>query len=190
MMRGRCWPRRCPVIGGACCPRALGVQGAGRALLGLGSTRKNQGAPCACAGGRGLATASVHWALGGGLLIPGAPRQADEPLTAGGCAGGRACSLQLSSRRPPPVPRHAAVCPRPPAHLCSLFVCTLARPRVMGKTRAAALRGGAAPGGLCFSAPRPPAWLQLGLCTASQSGDLKRQNWKTTLASRRRQDLV
>ena len=45
-----------PCDRGACSPGALGVQGAGPALLGFGSTRGDQGAPCARAGGRDLAT--------------------------------------------------------------------------------------------------------------------------------------
>lgn len=46
-----------PCDQGACSPGALGVQGAGPALLGLGSTRGDQGAPCARAGGRDPAAA-------------------------------------------------------------------------------------------------------------------------------------
>lgn len=163
-----------PCDRGARCPGALGVQGAGPALLGLGSTRGDQGAPCPRAGGRGPAAALCR-APDGGLIAPGAPRWLDEPLTVG-----RPRSLQLASR-PASVhaPGRAAVCLSPTCISRSLFVRRLAWPPGDGKNmQAAALPGDAARGGLCFSAPRPPhpqPGSSLGFA-ASQSGDAKNQN--------------
>ena len=165
VMGGRWRPRCCPAIGGARCPGALGVQGAGPALLGLGSTREDQGAPCPRAGGRGPAEALCR-APGGGLIVPGAPRRLEEPLTAGQ-------PRALLSSRPASVhaPGHAAVCLPPTCVSLSLFVRRLARPPGDGKnTQAAALPGGAARGGLCFSVPHPPQpGSSLGLLPPSQA---------------------
>ena len=170
VMGGRWRPRCCPAIGGARCPGALGVQGAGPALLGLGSTREDQGAPCPRAGGRGPAAALCR-APGGGLIVPGDPRRPEEPLTAG-----QPRALLSSRLASVHAPGHAAVCLPPTCVSLSLFVRRLARPQAMGKTRrqlrcqAAQLGAGSA-----SLSPAPPAWLQLGFA-ASQSGDAKNQN--------------
>lgn len=168
-----------PCDRGARCPGALGVQGAGPALLGLGSTREAQGALCPRAGGRGPAAALCR-APGGGLIVPRAPRWLEEPLTVG-----QPCALQLSSR-PASVhaPGHTAVCLPPTCVSLSLFVRRLARPPGDGKnTQAAALPGGAARGGLCFSVPRPPhpslapAWASLPPSQATLKTKTEKQGW-------------